>query len=457
LQPSKQIYSLTALNKSIERLIRTQLGDRLFWVVAEVIKSQEKNGHHYLDLVDSVDGKRTAELKATFWFSAYHATNVKLNNELPSILKKGNKVLLQLKVEFHPVYGLKANILDVDPSITYGEIEKQKKETLARLQKEGLDVLQKQLYLPPVLKKIGLIGSPNSSGFRDFLNELFENDIYRNFKIKEFPTSVQGERAEKEIIKAIEKAQAYNLDVLVIIRGGGSKMDLNVFNQYALAAAISMSTIPIMTGIGHESDGVVADIMAHKAHITPTAVAKFIYIRAGIFRSSVEDAYKQIVNESERLISSKKEKFSQLSNYIIFYTQETLSLHSNYLRETLHGLHLLSSELFESKRSGLRMSLSKIADLAQNNIDFKRMTDLSNTVDRMQYFVNSSIRQEHVQIENLNNLLDLLNPEALLLKGYTISTIDKVDVKDITEDMVGKEMKTLSANHLIVSKIVKVN
>ncbi|WP_072032192.1 exodeoxyribonuclease VII large subunit [Crocinitomix catalasitica] len=452
----KNIFSLTALTRSIERLVQNQLGDRLFWIVAEVVKIQEKNGHNYLHLVDSEEGKTTAEMDATLWFTTFNRINTKLNNELPGILAKGNKVLLQVKVEFHAVFGMKLNVFDVDPSITYGEIEKLKKETLDRLQKEGLLYLQKQLYLPPMIKKIGIIGSPNSSGYRDFINELFENQIFSNFKVKGFPTRVQGEKAENEIVKAILKAQAYNLDVLVIIRGGGSKMDLNLFNHYNIAKAISESKIPVITGIGHESDDVLSDHVAHISQITPTAVAKFIYLRVGIFKTSVDDAFNKIVSNSERLVSQKKELFKQLSNYIVFYAQETLVVNRNLLRENIHLLHVLSNERFEIERSSLRMKLTKIGHYAINKIELKKNTELFSTMDKIDILTSNTLRQNHVKLDNLNTLLELLNPEELLKKGYTISTINKVDINKFTGELIGSEMKTLTANKVIVSEITKV-
>ena len=133
MEKSKTIYSLAALNQSLERFIRDKFAMTNYWVVAEITKVQEKNGHYYLELADSQEGKRVAEMSANMWFTAFNRINANLNGELPAIFKQGNKILVNVRIEFHTIFGLKLNILDVDPTITYGEIEQLKKETIQRL------------------------------------------------------------------------------------------------------------------------------------------------------------------------------------------------------------------------------------------------------------------------------------------------------------------------------------
>lgn len=155
----KKTYTLAQLNHSLERFIRDNFAYKQFWVIAEITKAQEKNGHYYLELADSKEGKRIAEMSANMWFSAFNQVNRRLNGELTKLFQSGNKVLLQVKIDFHTIYGLKLNILDVDPDMTYGDLERKKKETIKRLQTEELINKQLDLYLAPVIKKIALIGS----------------------------------------------------------------------------------------------------------------------------------------------------------------------------------------------------------------------------------------------------------------------------------------------------------
>lgn len=452
----KKIFSLTALNRSLERFIRHNFADKIFWVVAEVTRTQEKNGHRYIELADSEEGKTTAVMSATFWFTQYNKINEKLQGTLPEIFQPGNKVLIQTRIEYHPIFGLKINILDVDPSITYGEIEKQKQETVERLKIEGLFFKQKELYLPTIAKKIILIGSPNTSGYRDFYSELTANNIYTNFGVKEIVATVQGERAVNELVAAIEKANKYSADLIVIVRGGGSKMDLNIFNNYEIAKAICLSKLPIITGIGHENDEVVADLVAIKSFITPTAAAKSLYLSIGVFRSEMNSAFDAVLNKSMGLLSAAKNEFQHVSKYLVHYTQMSLKEHNDYIRQAIHKLQLGGMDVLDNERYRVNLLLNRAGSYALNYIELKKSTELTAKMDKIQLHAVNLIDKKKVEISNLNDVLNLLNPAALLKKGYTISTINGVDLVSFQGKLDGAELKTLSNSHLITSRITNV-
>ncbi len=453
MEETRNIYTLSALNQSLERFVRDNFALKNFWVLAEITKVQEKNGHYYLDLADSKEGKRVAEIAANMWFNTFNRVNTQLNGELPSIFKHGNKILINIRIEFHPIYGLKLNILDVDPSITYGEIEKLKKETILRLKSEGLFNRQKAIYLPAIVKKIALVGSPNTSGYRDFFTELLNNKIYTNFKVKEFSASVQGDYAVKEIVAAINKANEYSVDLIIVVRGGGSKMDLNVFNDYEIAKTIALSKLPVITGIGHESDEVVADLVAHHNEITPTAVAKFLYERIGIFASEMNTAFDAIITRIMEIVAGRKDEFYHLSKNLIYATTNTLQTENNLIKDLVHGLELSSSELIETEKSKLELNLSRIKNYALNLIDLKKSTELDSQLEKIMLMGENLVDKSKIHLANLNELLDLLNPEQLLKKGYTISTIENIDIDKYTGELNGGIMKTLSYKTLITSKI----
>lgn len=453
MEETRNIYTLSALNQSLERFVRDNFALKNFWVLAEITKVQEKNGHYYLDLADSKEGKRVAEIAANMWFNTFNRVNTQLNGELPTIFKHGNKILINIRIEFHPIYGLKLNILDVDPSITYGEIEKLKKETILRLKSEGLFNRQKAIYIPAIVKKIALVGSPNTSGYRDFFTELLNNKIYTNFKVKEFSASVQGDYAVKEIVAAINKANEFSVDLVILVRGGGSKMDLNVFNDYEIAKTIALSKLPVITGIGHESDEVVADLVAHHNEITPTAVAKFLYERIGIFASEMNTAFDAIITRIMEIVAGRKDEFYHLSKNLIYATTNTLQTENNLIKDLVHGLELSSSELIETEKSKLELNLSRIRNYALNLIDLKKSTELDSQLEKIMLMGENLVDKSKIHLANLNELLDLLNPEQLLKKGYTISTIENIDIDKYTGELNGGIMKTLSYKTLITSKI----
>jgi len=456
LSENRNIYPLAALNQSLERFLRDNFAHKSFWVIAEITKVQEKNGHHYLELADSKDGKRIAEMSANMWFSAYNKVNEHLKGELQNIFKAGNKILVNVKIEFHTIYGLKLNIINVDPSITYGEIDRKKKETIERLKKEGVFSLQHEKQLPAIIKKIALIGSQNTSGYRDFLTELSENNIFTNFKVKEFSATVQGENAEKSVVAAIKNAQKYSVDIIVIVRGGGSKMDLNVFNSYAISAEICKSRIPVITGIGHETDEVVADLVANNSQITPTAVAKFLSVRAGVFRTEVRTAFDGVIKNALSLIATYKDEFNHTSKYLVYFTQRLLKERNEEIQLNIHQLQLGIAEAVENERSKLQLYLSKTVNNALNKIELKRSTELTAPFDKIALLTKNTVDRNRIGVENLSELLNLLNPDELLKKGYTISTIENKDLVAYKGDMKGKTLKTLTHENLITSKIIDV-
>lgn len=451
----KKIYTLTQFNSSIERFITKHLGSLNFWVVAEIAKINQKNGHRYIELVDSIDGKTTAIMSANLWSSSYSSILYKIVDDLPNILKVGNKVLFLLKVEFHKVYGLKVIVNDIDPSFSHGEIERKKQETIKRLKDEGLFDLQKDLYLPIIAKKVALIGSPGTSGYRDFIDELQNNQVYRNFKVREFAASVQGDKATLEIIKSLKEARTYDFDVIVIIRGGGSKMDLNLFNDYELSKEICLTKIPIMTGIGHETDEVVADLVCKKTFITPTAVAKHLYVQIGVFGADLRNAYDSVKQNAISQLGAEKEEFNHACKYLVHYSQQLIFQSNQEIQNESRKLQVGFFEIIGNERSLLDLQLNKAVTSSINSISVAMDIDLPSRLERLLILSSNLVHHTSIELNNIEEILNLLNPKKLLQNGYTISTIDGKDALLVTDELIGKEMRTLTNNKIITSTITK--
>jgi exodeoxyribonuclease VII large subunit len=452
----RKIFSLSKLTKSLEIHFLNKFGAERYWITAELTKINEKNGNYYLELADSDEGKLVAKMQAALWRSSYTNINAKIGGELASVLRAGNKVLLQVRLEYRALHGLSLNIIDVDPSITYGEIERKKKETVERLKKEGLYALQHQLYLPKIIKRIALIGSPQTSGHRDFLTGLFTNDIYTKFSVKEFPCSVQGDRAKDEIVEALKDAAEHDVEVIVLLRGGGSKMDLNVFNDYEIAKAICNCPIPVMTGIGHETDEVVADLVARIAHITPTATAEFLYNSIGVFSGELRAAFDAVLRKSMDMLAGRKDEFNHTNKFLVFYTQHLLTQSREELSGQIHGLQLTVQDRIAREKSELSLMLNQGRNYAVNAIELVRSTQLNQPLEKAHLLASGQLERQNIMVSNLSEKLEMLNPLALLKHGYTISTIDDIDVNQYEGELIGKELKTLTDKQLITGKITKV-
>jgi exodeoxyribonuclease VII large subunit len=472
----RKIYSLTQLNQSFEKHIWEQFSKRDFWITAELIKINQKSGHFYIELADSINDSTTARSFATIWASTYRTIVEEIGlNETLGILQPGNKVLINVKIEFHTIYGLKLKIRGIDPAYSYGEIERKRQEVIKRLKKEEIFDLQKQLRLPTIIKRIALIGSPNTSGYLDFQKELLVNHDFDKFVIKEFPVRVQGDAAVKEIVNAIKEANCHNADVIVILRGGGSKMDLALFDDYEISKAICTSRLPVLTGIGHENDEVVADLVARVTFITPTAVARHIHYAISSFKEIVRELNDKTIQIALQLLGESKEEFTHYNNYLSHYSRELIHYWRSTFQEKEYEIvqksrtllydgkdtlavlsHRTSSQLqrlVQQEGSHLERFLDRIGNLSQQYIEREKEVNLNQILSSVQLLSQQIIDKERMIYSNQEELLALLNPLKILESGYTISTIKDQDVKNI-EVKIGEEMKTLSSNYLITSKVV---
>lgn len=392
-------------------------------------------------------------MTATLWSGGFNNIKSKIGNDIYEILKPGNKVLFSMRIEYHKIYGLKLNVMDIDPSYSYGEVERRKQETINKLKEEGLFDLQKSLHLPVLAKRIALIGSPGTAGHRDFISKLESNSVYTNFVVKQFETSVQGDKAGAEIIAALKEARTYDVDVIVILRGGGSKMDLNVFNNYDLSKEISETKIPVLTGIGHEHDEVVADLVCRRMCITPTAAAEFLYIQIGTFSAQLRQGFDAILNHSRSMVGGLKDEFNYLQKYLIHNSKQLLLEHQWELNKESHQVQKGFAQLINSERSELDLKLDKVRAQSINKLHLALESDLPSRLDRLQLSSGNYLSQRRTELNGLNDLLVMLDPQRLLERGYTISTVDDIDLNQIGKNLKGKTLKTLTSTSIVTSEI----
>lgn len=476
MSEERKIYSLTQLNQSLEKLFWDKFSNSYYWITAELIKINQKKGHFYIELADSQNDKTTARSFATIWASVYQSIVEEIGlKEAQGILQPGNKILMNVKIEYHKIYGLKLKIRAIDPSYSYGEIERKRQEVIKRLKKEGLFEHQKNIHLPTIIKRIALIGSPNTSGYRDFQNELFNNHNFNRFVVKEFPVRVQGDHAAKEIVQAINKANCFDADVIVLLRGGGSKMDLALFDDYQIAKAICLSRLPVLTGIGHETDEVVADMVARQKFITPTAVGQYIQYAIQSFKEIMRELHDKTIQKALQLLGESREEFSHYNNYLLHHSREIIHFWQTLFQKKEHEIMqksrtLLYSEkedwvqfihrtssllqrLVQHHRNQTDWQMERIGALSYQVIDNRRNTDVKQTLSNLQLLSQQVVDRERIIFNNHAELLTLLNPMKILASGYTISTIEGQDLKNRSVKE-GDEMKTLSSNYLITSKVL---
>jgi len=325
--------SLSQLNGLIKSAILDTLPDQ-YWVVAEIadLKLNQK-GHCYLELVEKEGNAAIAQIKANIWAYEYRSISSRFQRATNEPLKQGMKVLFLASILFHEVYGLSLNIKDIDPTYTLGEMARKKKEVIALLRKEGLIDRNKALELPLVPQRIAVISSPTAAGYQDFFNHLDNNAYGYRFIHTLFPALMQGQEAEASIIKALTaiRSQKTAFDIVVIIRGGGSVIDLNCFDGYPLAAEVAGFPLPVVTGIGHEKDDTVVDITAHTKMKTPTAVAEFLISGMRSFEETILGLENRIITSAEHLVRDEKQKLASFAQRLSFVPLRLTTLHRNRL------------------------------------------------------------------------------------------------------------------------------
>ncbi|MBQ8307963.1 MAG: exodeoxyribonuclease VII large subunit, partial [Alistipes sp.] len=295
----------------LQGAVKTTLLERFalpVWVVAEVAELKVNySGHCYLELVEkgAKDGVPKAQARAVIWRSHYPRIAGYFEAETGQRLGAGLQVLIKATVNYHELYGFSLQISDIDPSYTLGDMARQRQQTIARLQAEGVWEMNREQVMPPVVQRIAVVSSRNAAGWQDFRNELQKSPYA--FQVTLFDAFMQGEAAEDSIVAALyaisERIEEF--DAVGVLRGGGSASDLNCFNGYRLCAHIAQFPLPILTGIGHDRDQSVADMVAHTALKTPTAVAAWFVERMGRIDRWLEDAARLINERTKQLLQGE--------------------------------------------------------------------------------------------------------------------------------------------------------
>ena len=309
LTPTSE-QSLTLLD--LQRMVRATLESRFrdpLWISAEISELKvNRSGHCYLNLVEkgATDGAPRAEARAVIWKSAYLPMASMFEAATGATLRAGLRVLVRVIVTYHEIYGFSLQIIDIDPRYTLGEIERRRRETIARLQQDGVWDMNRELELPRPTLRIAIVSSDTAAGYQDFMNELGRS-TYR-FQTTLFRSLMQGDAAEESIVAALRDIaqREEDFDVVVIIRGGGSTSDLALFDSYLIASYVAQFPLPIFSGIGHDKDVSVVDMVAHTSLKTPTAVATKLVEMADYEMTLVENFATEIAHNVEDMLHGEE-------------------------------------------------------------------------------------------------------------------------------------------------------
>ncbi len=308
-------YSLSELGKCIKMTLKTAFSEPV-WVRAEISEMHENvSGHCYLDLIEKADDTDVlvAKQKATIWAFTYRMLKPYFESETGATLRAGMKVLLLCEVEFHEVYGVSLNVRDIDPAFTVGEMAVRRAEIIRRLTDDGIVDMNKQQPLALVPQRVAVISSATAAGYGDFCDQLRNNVFGYTFYTKLFPATMQGAQTEQSVVAALDKICDFidNFDVVVIIRGGGATSDLVAFDNYNLALHCAQFPLPIISGIGHQRDESVVDLVAHTRVKTPTAAAEFLVARINDFEKNIDEMAQNVAFSAREVVHDELLRLQQ--------------------------------------------------------------------------------------------------------------------------------------------------
>ena len=359
-------------------------------------------------------------------------------------------------VEFHELYGFSLNVTDIDPNYTIGDLAQKKKQILNQLEEDGIINMNKEIKFPTVPQKIAIISSETAAGYQDFKNQLQNNQYAYKFYTKLFPSIMQGIKAEESIIRSLDYVYSYEefFDIVVIIRGGGAQSDLSCFDNYNVAANVAQFPIPILTGIGHDKDESIVDIVAHKKLKTPTAVAEYIINRAHDYEILLNEYVISTTNNLNRYIEDQRSVLNHYGALSIPFIKSKLEKRKSNLYLYIEKLRNYSGKAINKKTSYLKSQKETLKYLAKKNLIEKRNSSIIYS-DLIFKHLNYLFKNEYIKIKNLENKLELLNPDMVLKRGYSISYFKNKRLISSNQVKENDEIITKLFNGFIRSKVRK--
>lgn len=423
------LFELTSLIKSeLEKNLEPS-----YWVIAEISEMRlNPKGHCYMELVDKEGQYVTSKIRANIWAYTYRNLSAWFESITKTSLQSGIKVLLNVQVQYHELYGMSLNIKDIDPNFTLGERARKRQEIIQKLQDEGVFHINKELTLPIVPQRIAIISSETAAGYGDFKNQIEQNSRGYSFTTKLFQSLMQGDQAPSAIISALHQihAEMQAFDLVVIIRGGGSQVDLDCFDDYKLASHIAQFPLPVITGIGHERDETIADLVAHTQMKTPTAVAEFLI--SGIER------YDDSLNEMAYRLEKSGKHLLQVSAYEIMNVGYSL-------KTSMKAIMHQSENALNQKQLRLNYSVKNLF-----KVENKKVDNFELPLAKAKY---QRLKEAEKKLDGLEKQLKLLDPASVLNRGYSITLINGKPISAVQEVKTGEELETITAKHRIKSTV----
>ena len=425
--------TLFELNSLVREVISSTLSEE-YWVEAELSEVHEVRGHCYMELIQKELFSNTpvAKASAKCWKNKWILLREKFEKVTREGLKPGMKVLLKVYADFHEAYGFAWIVTDINPEFTMGDMARKRQEIIDTLKREGVFELQKELVLPQFAQRIAVISSENAAGYGDFCHQLADNPQQLKFYTRLFPAVMQGEGVEESVIGALNSINEdiEKFDAVVIIRGGGATSDLSGFDTLRLAENVANFPIPIITGIGHDRDESIVDMVAHTKVKTPTAAAALLI-----------DHLNHVL---ERLLDAQAE--------LIAAVRHRSELEQARLVRMSEKIPMLFSLVKTRQEQRIERHLANITASLNDKLS-REHHRLSLIESQFGPTLLQQLTRENYRLQLLQQRLEALNPQRLLQRGYSITLCKGKVVRDARQLKAGDEIETKLANGKITSII----
>lgn len=427
--------TLYELNSLVVELIDKVMPSS-YWVEAEIADARESKGHLYLELIEKDESTNIpiARASAKCWRSSWLMIGPHFERVAGVKLRAGLQIMIQVHAQFHTQYGFSWIIDDINPEYTMGSMARKRNEIIAQLKSEGVFELQRELCLPLFAQRIAVISSASAAGYGDFCNQLQHNEYGFRFQMQLFQAFMQGEQVEQSIVAALNliSTKEDDFDCVVIIRGGGATADLSGFDTLVLAENVANFPLPVITGIGHERDESILDMVAHTRVKTPTAAAAFLIDHLAATLNRIEQAQISIQRMVEHRIQHEKLHLQQLSTHIPILFSMVKNRENARLDDYWHAL--LQRVMLHLQQSKMRVEL------------------LSNKV--IPATTNKLMVEQH-KLQLLEQRVDGVNPERMLRLGYSLTYKNGYVLRNVNEVKAGDEITTRLEGGIITSVVKK--
>jgi exodeoxyribonuclease VII large subunit len=473
-----QHFTLKQVAESIRKTIAERYS-RTYWVTAEMHKlNQTRKGHCYPELVQKEDDSIVVEMRGTIWKQNFERIQQKFFEIVKEPLHDGTQLLFHVKITYHPLYNIGLEIIDIDPNYTLGALQRERQETLERLNKEGILNSNQQVEMTLVPKRLAIISQADSKGYSDFVTLLNGHPKRYHFNTFLFEATLQGDAAIASIqgqLKRIQKVQ-YHFDAVVIIRGGGGEIGMHCYNNYELARAIATFPLPVLTGIGHSTNLTVCEMIAFRNGITPSDMAYFLLSIFEELDAPLDEALLKLPKQIQHLLQGTKNQFNQLTRAFQQEVQAALlseknafhgivkdfefqvkhrMTHSNQiLAELRNKIRSSSYHLIETQRNRQENAVNLLQIHTRSALNTSRQT-VDNQQNQLVRILPRKFETELVKLNQAELHLKLLDPKTILQRGYAIVTNEKGVLSAKNQAKTGDELKIVTETQELRAKVEK--